>query len=159
MKRDKNYGQGIMDPGYLSGIAQRVIRKFGEQKRDACREQYPCLANFVQSGVTDGVHEDARRIFDELHARLDPNTANGDLLGQEPEPFRKAAQKALGEIATVKDLLSTMKYDPDGWRALSHDLGVKFSQLQNLEDELTSMPENDLPQSEAVGTVVLGHGG
>jgi phosphatidylinositol-4,5-bisphosphate 4-phosphatase len=149
VRRDPNYGKGVMGPGDLRGIAQRAIQKFVDQKRDAFREQYPGLANYVQNGATGGLHEDSRRVFDELNARLDPNTANGDPLGQEPPAFRQAARDALDEIRTVKDLIRQMRYEPAGMKALGDQLFSKFDRLMNLEQQLTALAANDLPHSES----------
>jgi phosphatidylinositol-4,5-bisphosphate 4-phosphatase len=146
---DPRYGKVALGTQELGVIAQRAMREFEAQKREDFRDEYRGLANFVQNGNTPGLHEDARRFFVELDARLDPNSANGDPLGTEPPAFRQAARGTLSEISGVKDLLKEMSYTPEGMKALKDRLITRIRDLQVREQQLTTMATDDLPRSEA----------
>jgi len=147
VKLDPGYAKNTLGPAQLQTIAQRAIQKFAAQKQEAFREQHPGLAQYVQHNHVGTPREDQRSFFAELTIQLAPSMGGGHPLSGEPSDFRYLAQNILNEVETNKDLLSQMRYDPDGMRALGNDLIAKFDRLHQLEQRLGALAGPQLPNT------------
>lgn len=147
IRQDPQYAKRTLTGNDLDGIAQRAIQKFYAQKQTGFREQHPGLAQYAQAGHAGTPREDGRSFALNLMLKLNPATAGGHALGNEPQNFRDLARDSLREIQSNTALLGKMAYEPAALRQLGNELVAKYNQLDNLEQQLTALAVPDQPAS------------
>jgi phosphatidylinositol-4,5-bisphosphate 4-phosphatase len=148
VRQDPHFATRTLDATDMQNIAARAIAKFELQKQNAFREQHPGLAQYVNAGHAGTPREDQRSFVQEMLPKFSTTTAQGHPLSTEPVQFRSLAQDALVAISHNGELLSEMRYDPEGWQEFGDELVAAHDRLSRLEVALSQLAGPNAPNTQ-----------